>query len=86
MTFDDFKQLCDEAVTTASTVSSPCPIDIGTPSDPVLSQLGDKPDHALIVYRTKPDDETLRSIYRSVSFTFDAPNNQTVINPLTTGT
>jgi len=85
MTFEEFQQLCNQATSSAQSVSSPCPIVIGDEAAPVLSHIGDTPTHQLIVFRMKPDSATLRSIYRSVYFSFDQPNNQTVIRPLTTG-
>jgi hypothetical protein len=86
MTFEEFQALCNQAVSTNQQVASPCPIVIGVETDPIQSQVGDTRAHSLIVFRMKPDTATLRAIYRSVGFSFDAPNNQTVIRPLTTGT
>jgi hypothetical protein len=86
MTFEEFQTLCNQAVSTNQPVVSPCPVVVGIETDPIESQIGDTPAHQIIIFRMKPDTSTLLAIYRSVSFTFDAPNNQTVIRPLTTGT
>jgi hypothetical protein len=86
MTFQDFQQLCDNAVATSQVVTSPCPIVIGDPAQPVKASYGDTLDHHLIIFTEKPNTAALSSIVQSVRFFFDAPNNQTVIQPLTTGT
>jgi hypothetical protein len=84
MTFEDFQQICNQAVTTNLPVQQPCPIIIGEGND--RAYLGDTPNHHLIIFRTVTNSAALRSLYNTVRFTFDAPNNQTVIQPLTTGT
>jgi hypothetical protein len=86
MTFEEFQQICNQAVSTAQSVESPCPISIGDDAAPIQSQISDTLTHALVVFRTKPDNAALRAIYSSVRFRFDAPNNQTIIAPVTTGT
>lgn len=85
MTFDEFQALCNQALSTQQAVNSPCPITVGAEGAPVLSTLGDTPSHQLILFTMQPDNAVLQSIYRAVMFTFDAPNNQTVIQPFTTG-
>lgn len=86
MTFQDFQQLCNNAIATNHPVQSPCPIIVGDPAESVKASYGDSLDHPLILFTEKPNTAALRPIVQSVRFIFDAPNNQTVIQPLTTGT
>jgi hypothetical protein len=84
MTFEDFQQLCNQAVSTSQEVVAPCPIVVG--DGEIHAALGDTPDHHIVIFKTSTDNAALRSIYSKVRFRFDAPNNQTVISPITTGT
>jgi hypothetical protein len=84
MTFEAFQQLCNQAVSTGQQVTVPCPIVIGDGETRVY--IGDTRDHHLIIVKTDAANPALQSIYRSVGFSFDVANNQTVIQPLTTGT
>jgi len=85
MTFEEFQALCNQAVSTNQQVLAPCPITIGDESAPIQSTLGDTPFHSIVVFRMKPDDAALQAIYGSVRFSFESANNQTVIQPMTTG-
>jgi hypothetical protein len=83
MTFEELQQLCNQVVSTNQPTSVPCPIVVGDASDPIQLQLGDTVSHQLVIYRMKPDNAALHAIYDAVRFSFDAPNNQTVIAPIT---
>lgn len=84
MTFQDFQQLCDQAASTNLPVQQPCPIVVG--DGEIHAYHGDAPNHHLIVFKTAVDNAAIQAIDRKVRFTFDSVNNQTVIQPLTTGT
>ncbi len=84
MTFEEFQQLCNQATASGQQVVVPCPIVIG--EGELRAAVGDTVQHHLIIFKTDAGNPALRSIYRSVTFTFDAPNNKVVITPLTTGT
>ena len=83
MTFEEFQQLCNQAISTNQQVVAPCPIIIGSGED--HAYLGDTPAHHLIIFKTDAANPALRTIYRTVAFSFDAPGNQVVIQPITTG-
>jgi hypothetical protein len=84
MTFEEFQQLCNQAASTLQAVSSPCPIVVGDESASVKSSIGDTPFHSVVVFKMQPDNAAMLQIYGAVRFSFDSPNNQTVISPLTT--
>jgi hypothetical protein len=84
MTFEDFQELCAQAVSTGQSVTSPCPIIVGS-EEAAQSMLGDTPFHHIVIFKMKPDDAALQAIYATVRFSFDEAGNQTVIQPITTG-
>ena len=80
MTFEDFQQLCNQAISGNHPVSASSPIVIGTGDD--RAYLGDTPDHHLIIFKETTNAALLQSLYAKVRFRFDAANNQTIIEPL----
>lgn len=82
MTFDEFQQQCDQVAATNVPMQLPCPIVIG--DGPIRAYHSDTPDHHLIVFKEQVDLAVLQAIDRKVRFRFDGPNNQTVIQPVTT--
>jgi hypothetical protein len=82
MTFEEFQQHCTQAVSMNHPVTLPCPIVIG--DGEIHASLGDTFEHRIIIFKIEVDNDALQSIYRLVRFSFDALNNQTVIQPLTT--
>jgi hypothetical protein len=84
MTFEDFHQLCNQAISTNQQVTAPCPIVIGDGN--IRAYLSDQIGHPIVIFKTDAANPALQDIYRTVRFSFEAPNNQTVIQPLTTGT
>jgi len=86
MTFGEFQQLCNQAVSTNQQVLAPCPITVGDQTSPIKSTIGDSPSHQLVVFRMNPDAAALRSIYAAVRFSFATAENAVAISPITTGT
>jgi hypothetical protein len=85
MTFEEFQALCNQAVSTNQQVLAPCPITVGDEAAPIQSTLGDTPFHQLVIFRMKPDDAALHSVYDAVRFTFATVENAVAISPITTG-
>jgi hypothetical protein len=83
MTFEEFQQHCNQVASTNLPMQLPCPVVIG--DGETHAYLGDTREHHLIIFKTATDGAALNSIYSKVRFSFDAPNNQTVIQPLTHG-
>jgi hypothetical protein len=84
MTFQEFQQLCTDAVTGGQPIKSPCPITIGDPAGRLFASQGDL-NHLLVVFREKPDNAALKPILQSVRFSYEVGTNETVITPITTG-
>lgn len=85
MTFEHFHQLCNQAVSGSQAISLPCPVVVGDESAPTRGAIGDEPFHEVVIFKVQPGHAEMLAIYAAVRFSFDAPNNQTVISPLTTG-
>jgi hypothetical protein len=82
MTFDEFQTICTGVATTGTPASAPCPIYIGNESGPTVGSygLGLKP---LVILKEQVPNAEMVEILNTCRFSFDEPNNQTVIQPIT---
>jgi hypothetical protein len=84
MTFQEFQTVCSGVITTGTSASAPCPISIGDDAAKVISWYG-QGVKALVVLKEQVPQAPMLAILNSCRFSFDEPNNLTVISPITTG-
>lgn len=87
MTFQEFQTLCNGVVASNISAAQPCPIVIGVESAVTLGSYGEGfPTKELVILKEQVPQAEMLAILRSCRFTYDAANNQTVIQPVTTVT
>jgi hypothetical protein len=89
MTFTEFQSLCNQVVTTTTAAAQPCPIVIGDVGASTIGGYGvmvDGKQKQLVALKEAVPTAPMLQILSSCRFTYDAANNQTVIEPATTGT
>jgi hypothetical protein len=82
MTFQEFQTLCNGVVTSGTAASAPCPVYIGDQAAKTIGWYGEGLKQLVILKEQVPQDAML-AILNSCRFSFDEPNNQTVIQPIT---
>jgi hypothetical protein len=74
--------MCNGVTTTGTAASAPCPIVIGDPSGTTIGWYSDG-EPPLVVLKEQVPTESMLPILEACRFSYDEPNNLTVITPLT---